>query len=384
MTAPERRTSDTLPLFSLQFDAVDREAADAVLASGWMTAGATVERFEREFGEAIGTENAIALSSCTAALHLALALYDIGPGDEVVVPALTFVAAANMVVARGAVPVFADILSLEEPNLDPASVDRVVTDRTRAIVPVHYAGYPCRMSSLRDVADRVGAVIVEDAAHACITRTGEGTCGAMGEVGAFSFFSNKNLAVGEGGVLVVRDAELAARARLLRSHGMTHQTLDRHRGHAFSYDVTEAGFNYRWDELRAAVALQRLARLPAALERRRTLAAVYREALAAEAPGVSVPFAEGFDSVPAHIFPVLLPRGAKREAVMDALRERGIQTSIHYPLIPAFAGYAAEPRGDWAVADEYCARVVTLPFFPEMGDADAIRVAGELGRCIAS
>lgn len=384
MTEREVTGGETLPLFSLRFDEEDREAADAVLASGWMTSGSEVERFERNLGEAIGADHVIAVSSCTAALHLALAIHDIGPGDEVIVPALTFVAAANMVIARGAVPVFADVLSLEEPNLDPSSALRVATRRTRAIMPVHYAGYPCSMSGLREVADRWDAVIIEDSAHACITRAEEGTCGTMGEAGAFSFFSNKNLAVGEGGALVVRDAARADRARLLRSHGMTHQTLDRHRGHAFSYDVTEAGFNYRWDEFRAAVATRRLARLPTALERRTALAGAYRQALAAAAPDVIVPFAEGYETVPAHIFPVLLPRGVRREEAMETLRARGIQTSIHYPLIPAFQGYGRDSRGEWSVAEQYCARVLTLPFFPEMTAGDASRVAKELGRCCRS
>ncbi len=225
-------------------------------------------------------------------------------------------------------------------------------------------------------------VVIEDSAHACITRTEAGACGTLSDAGAFSFFSNKNLAIGEGGALVVRDEDLARRARLLRSHGMTHQTLDRHRGHAHSYDVTEAGFNYRWDELRAAVGTQRLRRLPDALERRSALAREYRAQLSEVAPGVSVPFGSDTESVPAHIFPILLPPESNRDSVMDRMREQGIQTSIHYPLTPAFEGYRTDPSGEWDVAAEYCERVVTLPFYPEMTDDDVSRVAAELGRCL--
>jgi dTDP-4-amino-4,6-dideoxygalactose transaminase len=371
-----------IPLFSLEFDRSDREAADAVLESGWMTAGARVANFEADFGRALGADQVVALSSCTAALHLALAIYDVGPGDEVIVPALTFVAAANMVVARGAIPVFADVLSLEEPNIDPHSVERVLTERTKAVIPVHYAGYPCRMDELRDVAEGAGMVVIEDSAHACITQTKAGACGTLSDAGTFSFFSNKNLAIGEGGALVIRDEDRANRARLLRSHGMTHQTLDRHRGHAYSYDVTEAGFNYRWDELRAAVGMQRLSRLPGALGRRTDLAREYRARLSELAPGVTIPFGSDTESVPAHIFPILLPPGSSRDAVMGHMREQGIQTSIHYPLIPAFRGYRLDPVGEWGVAGEYCERVVTLPFYPEMSDDDVSRVAAELGRCL--
>jgi len=371
-----------LPLFSLQFDRSDREAADEVLESGWVTAGARVAAFESEFGRALGADHVVALSSCTAALHLALAIYDVGPGDEVVVPALTFVAAANMVMARGAVPVFADILSLEEPNLDPESVDRVLTERTRAVIPVHYAGYPCRMDEIRAVTEGGGRVVIEDSAHACITRTEAGACGTLSDAGTFSFFSNKNLAIGEGGALVVRDEERANRARLLRSHGMTRQTLDRHKGHAYTYDVTEAGFNYRWDELRAAVGTRRLLRLPDALERRTTLSMNYREQLRDLAPDVTIPFGADAGTVPAHIFPILLPPRANRDSVMTGMRERGIQTSLHYPLIPAFQGYVNGPVGEWGTAKEYCDRVVTLPLFPEMTGEDVYRVASELGRCL--
>lgn len=382
MSTPGSVSAPTLPLFSLQFDRSDRSAADEVLESGWITSGARVEEFESEFGRELGAQHVIATSSCTSALHLALAIHDVGPGDEVIVPALTFVAAANMVVARGARPVFADLISLDEPNIDPRSVDRVVTKRTRAVIPVHYAGYPCRMDELAAVAERAGAVVIEDSAHACITQTASGPCGTLSEAGTFSFFSNKNLAVGEGGALVVREEEKALRARRLRSHGMTHQTLERHRGHAFSYDVTEAGFNYRWDELRAAVTSQRLKRLPAALARRTELAEAYRRQLTEIVPGVSLPFAAAVGSVPAHILPILLPKDAHRDRVMQQMRDAGIQTSIHYPLIPSFEGYRSDPVGEWNVAEEYCQRVVTLPFYPEMTEADVSRVVTELRRSV--
>jgi dTDP-4-amino-4,6-dideoxygalactose transaminase len=370
-------------LFSLHFDRSDRDAADRVLESGWITSGSRVAEFEAEFGRALGGgQHVVAVSSCTSALHLALTLHGVGPGDEVIVPALTFVAAANMVVACGARPIFADVLSLEEPNIDPRSVERLMTKRTRAVIPVHYAGYPCRMEELSALSESVGAALIEDAAHACITRTESGACGTLSDAGAFSFFSNKNLAIGEGGALALRDEQMAIRARQLRSHGMTHQTLDRHRGHAHSYDVTEAGFNYRWDEIRAAIGTERLKRLPQALARRAELAALYRTHLDAEAPGVTLPFVSDAGTVPAHILPILLPRGADRESVMDRMKAAGIQTSIHYPLIPAFEGYRDQPAGEWTVASEYCRRVVTLPFYPEMTEDDVSRVATELGRCL--
>ena len=383
-----------IPLFDLDIGEAEIEGVTAVLRSKWLTMGEVAGRFEAEFAEYVGAPFCLAVSNGTAALHLALLACGIGPGDEVICPSLTFVATANAVLYTGATPVFADITGMSDLNVSPRSIARKISDRTRAVLVVHYAGYPCDMKAIMDLAAANGLKVVDDSAHApgaaFVWRDGTvkevrvQKAGTIGDAGCFSFFSNKNLAVGEGGALVVRDAARADRARLLRSHGMTHQTLDRHRGHAFSYDVTEAGFNYRWDEFRAAVATRRLARLPTALERRTALAGAYRQALAAAAPDVIVPFAEGYETVPAHIFPVLLPRGVRREEAMETLRARGIQTSIHYPLIPAFQGYGRDSRGEWSVAEQYCARVLTLPFFPEMTAGDASRVAKELGRCCRS
>lgn len=394
MSAPSPMTTSepgapTLPLFELGFSEADRRAADEVLASGWITAGARVARFEEAFAQALGVEQVVAVASGTAALHLALRALELGPGDEVIVPALTFAAAANVVVAVGATPVFADVTSLGEPNLSLESLERVRTPRTRAVIPVHYAGYPCRVEPLLAWAEQAEVDVVEDAAHACVTPTPWGACGTLGALGAFSFFSNKNLAVGEGGALAVREPELATRLRRLRSHGMTTHTLDRHRGHAHTYDVAEPGLNYRWDELRAAIALERLARLPGELEARRALAVRYRARLAEALPELEVPFAapppgfsaEAWAEVPPHIFPVLLPDGVEgpaRAALMDRLRARGVQTSIHYPLLPAFSGYAPSARGEWATAERYSARVLTLPFFPAMGEAAVERVVSAL------
>jgi dTDP-4-amino-4,6-dideoxygalactose transaminase/lipopolysaccharide/colanic/teichoic acid biosynthesis glycosyltransferase len=373
-----------IPLFELSFSAADREAVDEVLASGWVTAGARVRAFEEALGEALGVpgERVVAVASCTAALHLALATYDVGPGDEVIVPALTFVAASNVVLSRGATPIYADVLSLEEPNLDPESVAGLIGPRTRAVIPVHFAGYPCRMDALLDLARPAGIRLIEDSAHACVTATPSGACGTLADAGAFSFFSNKNLAVGEGGALVLSDPEVAARVRRLASHAMTTRTLERHEGHAHTYDVLEAGYNYRWDELRAALAAVRLARLPAELERRRAVGGWYRERLA-QVPGLVVPFGGAeFAEAPPHIFPVLLPEGADRGSVMASLRDAGIQTSIHYPLLPELTVQAGSARGEWSRAAEWCARVLTLPLYPALEEGQVDRVVGALGKAL--
>ena len=258
---------------------VDEDLADAALEtfrSGWWSMGPRVLEFEGQFASFCGSAHAVAVANGTAALHLGLLAVGCGPGDEVVVPSLNFVAAANAIVHTGAEPVFCDVLGPEEPNLDPADVEAALTDRTKAIVALHYAGYPCEMDALRALAETRGLAIVEDAAHAPGASLGGRMCGTLGDVGCFSFFSNKNLPVGEGGMVVTDDDGLAEQLRLLRSHGMTTLTWDRQRGHAADYDVVLPGFNYRLDEMRAAVGSKQLELLPGENAARGRVVARYR------------------------------------------------------------------------------------------------------------
>ena len=280
-----------VPLADVRVDDELRSAVNDVVESGWWSMGPQVEEFERAFGEFVGVEFALAVANGTAALHLALLAAGVGPGDEVVLPSLNFVAAANSIAHTGATPVFCDIVGADDLNLDPADLEAAVGPRTKAVVVLHYGGFPCDMQAVREVADRHDLIVVEDAAHAPgATWRGE-RCGALGLVGCFSFFSNKNMPVGEGGMVVTDDAGVAEQLRLLRSHGMTTLTWARHRGHASSYDVLLHGFNYRLDELRAAIGLVQLRRLPAENAGRAEIAARYREALHGTS-GVTIPFGE--------------------------------------------------------------------------------------------
>jgi dTDP-4-amino-4,6-dideoxygalactose transaminase len=357
---------------------VDDELVEAVLAvvrSGWWSMGPRVEEFEREFAGFCGADHAIAVANGTAALHLALLAVGCGPGDEVVVPSLNFVAAANTIKHTGAEPVFCDIVGPEELNLDPADVEAAVSKRTKAVIVLHYAGFPCDMAAVDEVAERHGLAVVEDAAHAPGASLGGRMCGTLGNVGCFSFFANKNLPVGEGGMLVTDDEELAAHLRLLRSHGMTTLTWDRHQGHASSYDVVLPGFNYRLDEVRAAVGIVQLRRLPEENAGRARIAARYREALDGQ-QGLTMPFGGDVrERVPSHhLAVVLLPEGADRAAVRTALDERGIQTSVHYPPIHTFSAYRSESRRPLPRTDAVAERLLTLPLYGRMTDeqADAV------------
>jgi dTDP-4-amino-4,6-dideoxygalactose transaminase len=346
-----------------------RAAVDEVMRSGWWSMGPKVLAFEAAFAEFCGVRHALAVANGTAALHLALLAAGCGPGDEVILPSLNFVAAANTIAHTGAAPVFCDILGPGDLNLDPGDVEAAVGPRTKAVVVLHYGGFPCDMNAVYEIAERRGLTVIEDAAHAPGGTWRGKMCGALGLAGCFSFFSNKNLPIGEGGMIVTDDEDLAASVRLLRSHGMTTLTWERHRGHASSYDVVAQGFNYRLDELRAAMGLVQLSRLPAENSARSKIVARYREALDG-VDGITMPFREIDEgTTPAHhLAVVLLPEG-RRDDVRATLAERRIQTSVHYPPIHLFSQYrkigAQRPLPRTEAAAE---RILTLPLYAHMSD----------------
>jgi dTDP-4-amino-4,6-dideoxygalactose transaminase len=358
----------TVPLADVVVSEEDIAAVADVYRSGWLSMGPQTETLEREFAEYVGTQHALAVANGTAALHLVCAGAGLGPGDEVVVPSMTFVATVNAIAYTGATPVFADVVSLSEPWLDPEAVARALSPRTKAVMTMAYGGHPGGIEALAALSADRRLVLLEDAAHAVGSRASGHHLGTFGRAGAFSFFSNKNLAVGEGGMVVTDDDELAARMRLLRSHGMTTLTWDRHRGHASAYDVVDVGFNYRIDEPRAALARRRLARLDDENARRAELDARYRDRLDA-IPGLTCALAPVDGAQLAHhLFTIVLDEGIDREPLRAAMAERGIQTSVHYPPVHRFSIHA--DRGwDLPVTEAYGARAVSLPMFATMTTA---------------
>jgi dTDP-4-amino-4,6-dideoxygalactose transaminase len=369
----------TVPLADVVVPEEDIAAVADVYRSGWLSMGPETEALEREFAAYTGVKHALAATNGTAALHLICVAAGLGPGDEVVVPSMTFVATVNAIAYTGATPVFADVVSLTEPWLDPDAVEAVLTDRTTAIMTMAYGGHPGRTAALCQLARERGLVVLEDAAHAIGSRLGDRHLGTFGLAGAFSFFSNKNLAVGEGGMVVADDDAVAARMRLLRSHGMTTLTWDRHRGHASAYDVVELGFNYRIDEPRAALGRRRLARLDDDNARRAELDSRYRELLAGvDGLTPALPPIDGA-RLAHHLFTVVLDEGVDRTRFRETLAVRGVQTSVHYPPAHRFSIYATQ--AELPVTDAYGDRAVTLPMFATMTIdqqnevVDAIRAA---------
>jgi len=372
-------------LFKLNFDDREREAVSAVVEGGWLTMGEQIAGFEKAFASFLGNEaGCVAVANGTAALHMALLALGVGPGDEVVIPALTFVADANSVRLTGASPVLADCTSLDDWNMSAASIEKVLTIRTKAVMIVHYAGYPCDMPAIVKLCRDRGLKLIEDVAHAPGATVAGQSCGTWGDIGCFSFFSNKNLSIGEGGMVSTCNPDLLQRLRYLRSHGMTTLTLDRHKGRAITYDVAEPGLNYRMDEMRAAIGLVQLDKLPAGNARRKALTERYRSNLTGST--VAMPYAEmpaDHESV-YHILPVLLPVGCDRKAVIESLKTKGIQSSIHYPPFWSFSAYAGQyTADDTPIAAEVCERELTLPLFPTMTDDEVDMVTTALLEAVA-
>src|SRR3954449_7378548 len=303
---PATGTFPEVPLFDLRLDPEDVEAVMEVLRSGWLTMGPRTAEVEQAVAAHLGAKHAVAVSSCTSALHLAYLAAGVGPGDEVIVPAITFVASAAAVRYCGATPVLADVVGQDDLGVDPADVEARLSDRTRAVCAVHYAGYPAAIGALRELCESRGIALVEDSAHHPLGRP-------LGASGCFSFFSNKVLSCGEGGLLATDDDGVADTVRSLRSHAMTSGTWDRHRGHSTGYDVVGLGFNYRMDEPRAALLSAGLPGLAGDIARRRELVHRYRSLLR-DLSGVSVPYRDDeVDTSSCYVMPVMAERAELRD-----------------------------------------------------------------------
>ena len=376
-----------IPLSDLNFGLEEHVAVQRVLASKWLSMGPEVRAFEEEFSNFIGVRHAIAVSNATAGLHLAYLALGIGDMDEVVQPSLNFVAAANMTIAVGAKPVFADIVSLKEPTIDPAEVERLISPSTKAVVVMHYGGYLCQMDALIEICKRRRVALIEDACHAIgaayysQAQQAEVMAGSMGDVAAFSFFSNKNLATGEGGMLTTNRDDVADAVRKLRSHGMSTLTWDRHRGHANSYDVSVPGYNYRMDDLHAAIGREQLKKLDIANQRRAKLAARYFDLLNAM-QGWIIPFSNYSRQSANHLMAVLAPDEDTRRRVVGALREARIQTSLHYPCITGFSSFSNEMTRSTPTSSDFAARVITLPLFPSLTEEAVAEICTVIRRVV--
>ncbi len=371
-----------VPLTDVAFTEQDIGAVLACLSGGWLTMGPRSQEFEQAVAELCGVPHAVAVSSGTAALHLALLAAGVREGDEVLVPALTFVAGAAAVRYCGAQPVFVESCGPHDLNLDPDDVERQIGPRTRAVLATHWMGYACDLPRLERICQQHGLALIEDCAQSITARCADGRItGSVGVAGCFSFFTKEQLCVGEGGMILSSSEALADKARSLRSHAMTSVTWDRHRGHAENYDVVDIGFNLRIDEPRAALGLSRLPRLHADVQTRRELALRYRQSLA-ERSGVTIPWTDAQAQRAAHFgFPILLGSQLERDRVSAELTARGIQTTA-YPAITTLTGYREHPR--CVRAEELAARHVLLPLSSTFGAREVDLVVSHLSEILAA
>ncbi len=370
-TAPNPTRSTLLPYGKQWVDEDDIAAVVEVLRSDWLTTGPKVEEFERAFASFTGAGHAVAVSNGTAALHAAMAALGIGPGDEVIVPAITFVASANCVVYQGGKPVFADV----EPAtllIDPADVERKVTARTKAIVAVDYAGQPCDYDALRGIAQRHGLALVSDACHALGGAYRGQPIGSLADLSTFSLHPVKPITCGEGGVITTNDAALAGAMRTFRSHGISSDFRQREKQGSWAYEMVSLGYNYRLSDLQCALAASQLRKLPGWVARRQEIARRYDAAFAGHAHFQSLETRAGI-SHGYHLYVIRLRADVDRNATFQALRAARIGVNVHYApvhLHPFYRDHLGTGPGLCPVAEKAAAEILTLPIFPRMSDAD--------------
>lgn len=371
-----------IPLFDLNFDEKEEHAVLETIKSKWISTGPKTAAFENKFAEMFNVNHAVALSNCTVSLHLAMKLLNIQEGDEVICPSLTFVATCNAVRYVKATPVFADVVSNNDLTIDPDDIERKITNKTKAIIVMHFGGFSCDMDRIMSIAKKHNLKVIEDACHAPLSEYKGKKLGTIGDVGCFSFFSNKNISTGEGGMLITNNAEYYDRAKLLRSHGMTSMSYERSKGHSTTYDVVDNGFNYRMDDIRASIGLVQLDKIQEDLNKRAEIRYIYIDLLT-NIKGITIPFKEYEYFSSNYIFPIVLNNSKYqfRDEVREKLAKVGIQTSVHYPAVHRFSiyeEYTMKLKNTEYIADN----LITLPMYSKLKRSDIEYIADALKDCL--
>jgi len=371
----------TIPLFDLNFDEKEEQAVLDVLRSKWISTGPKTAEFEEKFAEMLKVDYAVALSNCTVALHLALKLVGVKEYDEVICPSLTFVATCNAIRYLNAIPVFADVRSMIDLTIDPDDIESKITAKTKAIVVMHFAGFACDMDRIMIIARKHNLKVVEDACHGPLSEYKGKKLGTIGDVGCFSFFSNKNISTGEGGMLVTNNTAYFERAKLLRSHGMTSMSYERSGGHSTEYDVVELGFNYRMDDIRSAIGIVQLNKLNIDLDKRKEIRQMYLNELKG-IENIIIPFEDYVEFSSNYIFPIVLKDSDnnKRDNVRKKLAEEGIQTSIHYPAVHRFSIYKAFYT-ELKITDYVVNNEITLPMYSNLRE-DQVKMISNILKAV--
>lgn len=357
-----------IPLFNLNFDECEAQAAYNTIKSGWISTGPKNAELEQMFKDMWSVKYAVSMTNCTDALHVCCIVCGFGPGDEVICPSLTFAASCNCIRYVGATPVFADIIGPDDMNINPKDIEAKITPRTKGIVVVHMAGFPCKMDEIMAIARKHNLKVIEDACHGPLSEYKGKKLGTIGDCAAFSFFSNKNISTGEGGMFITNNEEMEKAARLIRSHGMSTMSYQRAKGHATAYDITCLGYNFRLDDIRASIAIEQLKKLPGDLQRREVVRKRYIEQLSG-IPQIAIPFADNKEFVSNYIMPIVLLNSSRdrRNQIREYIHAAGIQTSVHYPAVHHFSTYqelgAILPQTDYVTDNE-----ITLPMYAALTD----------------
>lgn len=363
---------DLIPYGRQQVDEEDITAVCEALRSNWLTTGPLVDRFEQELARKVGVEHGVAVCNGTAALHAAMHALGIGPGDEVIVPPLTFAATANAVLYQGGTPVFADV-EADTLLINPAAVEARITPRTKAVVAVDYAGQACDYDSLRTITDRHNISLVADACHSLGGRYRGKPCGAQADLSVFSFHPVKPITTGEGGMIVTRDAELARRMRVFRNHGITTDHRQRSLTGAWHYEMVELGYNYRLSDIHCALGLSQLNRLDGFITRRQAVAARYDAAFAGT-PSIRPLAVRPWNSHGFHLYVIRTPF---RDNLYARLRDQGIHANVHYVpvhLHPYYQRTLGLAKSLCPVAEAAYGQILTLPVFPDLTEPEQTRV----------
>jgi dTDP-4-amino-4,6-dideoxygalactose transaminase len=365
-----------IEFFRHNIDERDIARVEDVLKSLFLTTGNEVAEFERKFSEYTGMGRTVGLTSCTAALHLSLLAFGIGPGDEVITTPMSFCATANAVIHAGAKPVFVDVEG-ETGNLDAGLIEKAVTGKTKAIIPVHLYGQMCDMHKIREIADRHGLVVIEDAAHAIEAERDGVRVGRLGDAACYSFYATKNLASGEGGAVCTDDNDVAELLRMLRLHGIDKSAIDRYTKRYQHWDMAVLGWKYNMDNIHAALLVNQLDRIDEYWKRRDFLWGMYEEGLSGLKDVELLKTVAGSRHA-RHLFTMLVAP-ERRDSVLASLQERGVGVAVHYRPIHLLEYYRREfgfREGDFPRAEEIGARTISLPLYPKLGEDEVLSVIG--------
>lgn len=355
------------------------EAVTAAIKSNWWSRGPKTAEFEKKFADYVGAKYAVAVNSCTAALHAALVAHGIGPGDEVITTSLTFCSTVNVIVHCGATPVFADVLP-DTGDIDPDEIVKKITPKTKAIIPVHYAGVPCDMERIEAIAKEHNLFILEDCAHGLYTKTGDRMVGSKNSC-AFSFYATKNISTGEGGMLTTDSKEIADKARVFTLHGMSRNAWNRYnKGGTWRYDVEIAGFKYNMTDIQAALGITQLDRLEFMQQRRLELKKIYDDKLRG-VKCISIPSDNYKGRSSVHLYIIRVDKNEldiDRDEFIEELNDMNIGTSVHFipvHLHPFYREKFGTKEGDYPVAEGIFDKIISLPLYPSMSEEDVEYVA---------